>query len=131
MKRNIFLVFVLIVLSILLSAPSGYLLNKYIFVVNGGFATFSIPTDLSAIINGLPVSYLFLIPLLFIIFGKQKKILMVVLFSLPMIIFSFMVSIEYLFWSLIFFVSGIILAKLINFIISKIRRPNPPMIISE
>jgi len=129
MKRNILLFFVLVVLSPLLAIPFGYLLNSYIFIISGGFATFSLPTDLSAIINGLPVSYLFLTPLLFIILGKSKKLLVAIILSLPMLIFSYIVSPEYLFWSLIFFISGIILAKLINIIISKFKRPNPPMVI--
>ena len=123
MKRNMLLVFVLIISSLLLAAPFGYLLNKYVFVVSGGFSTFSIPTDLSAIINGLPVSYLFLIPILFTIFGKQKKI-MIILMSLPMLIFSFIVSMEYLFWSVVFFITGIVLSVILQKI-SKLKHPNP------
>ena len=127
MKRNILLVFILVVLSPLLAIPFGYLLNSYVFTINGGFATFSLPTDLSAIINGLPVSYLFLVPLLFIIWGKLKKLLMVIILSLPMLIFSYIVSLEYLFWSAIFFVSGIAIAKIIKFVFSRFKHPNPPM----
>ena len=119
MKRNILLVFILIILSSLLALPFGYLLNNYIFTISGGFATFSLPTDLSAIINGLPVSYLFLVPLLFIIWGKLKKLVIVTVLSLPMLVFSYIVSPEYLFWSFIFFVSGIAIAKILNFALKK------------
>ena len=129
MKRNILLILGLVVGSIILAIPFGYLLNSYIFTMSGGFATFSLPTDLSAIINGLPVSYLFLTPLLFIIWRKSKKLLVAIILSLPMLIFSYIVSLEYLFWSLIFFASGIILAKLILSIISKIKHSNSPIMV--
>lgn len=120
MKRNILLVFVLIGLSLLLATPFGNLINPYLFPYSG-FATFSFPDDLSGFLNGLPLVYLILTPIIFNIWGKSKKWLSIILVSVPAIIISIIASVRYTFWSLIFFAVGIIL----SIIIQKLFRRNP------
>ena len=122
MKRNILLIFVIIVLSLILAMPFGNLVNKYVFT-SSGFATFSIPDDISSFINGLPLVYLLLTTLIFGMFGKSKKWIIAFILAIPSIIFSFMVSTKYLTWSAIFLISGIIIAKIVEFISSKSKQP--------
>ncbi len=114
MKRNILLIFGIIILSIILAIPFGNFLNKYVFTIRGGFGTFSLPTDLSSIINGLVVAYLFSVSFILISFCKSHRLILTIILSLPAIIFSYIISIQYLFWSVIFFISGLIIALIIQ-----------------
>ena len=113
MKRNILLVFVLIVLSLLLATPFGNLVNPYLFPYSG-FSTFSFPDDLSGFLNGLQFVYLILTPIIFNVWGKSKKWLSIVLVSVPAIVISIVASVRYTFWALIFFVVGIILSIILK-----------------
>jgi len=128
MKRNILLIFVLIVLSLLLAMPFGNVVNRYVFT-SSGFATFSIPDDISSFINGLPLVYLLLTTLIFGIFGKNKKWIIAFILAIPAIIFSFIVGTKYLTWSIIFLVLGIVVTKMVKLISSNVHRSNPPMIV--
>lgn len=116
MKRNILLVFLLVVISILLSYLLGGFINTRIFGLSG-FEGFFVPTEIINFINSFPFLYIFLSPFLFISFGKGKKILWSVLSILPILYFLFDIEsgTKIWFWSIIFFASGAIIANVVNF----------------
>jgi hypothetical protein len=116
MKRNILLVFILIVSSLLLAMPFGNLIVSRLFSSQGGFATFSFPSDLGDFLNGLPFLYFFLSTLLFGLFGKGKKWVWSIISILPILYGLFYIEsgIEIWFWSVIFFVAGIILSIILK-----------------
>mgnify|MGYP001617742603 FL=1 len=123
MKKNILLLILLIILSALLAIPFGRLVISHLFNTSGGFATFSLPSDLGNFLNGMPYLYLLLAPFLFGTFGKGKKWIWSIVSTIPILYFLFYIESGKLiwFWSLIFFVSGIILA----FIFQKLFKRNP------
>ena len=104
MKRNIILVLVLIITSLLLAMSFGNLIISRLFSFQGGFATFSLPSDLGDFLNGLPFLYFFLSTLLFGLFGKGKKWIWSVISVLPILYGLFYIEsgIEIWFWSVVF-----------------------------
>lgn len=116
MKKNLSLFFLVIVASLVFAYPVGILLGyispSFRF---GGFATFSTPADISLFSNGLPISFLFLQPLFLGLWGKNKKWVWVVTSIIPILIFSFFVSQRYFFWSVVFFLAGLLISLIINF----------------
>ena len=131
MKRNILLLFVLIILSLVLATPVGSLISSKLLNSGGGFGTFSLPSDLGNFLNGLPFSYLFLSSFLFSLLGRGKKWIWSIVSIIPILYFLFYIESGGIiwFWSLIFFVSGIIISKLLRLTISKFKYSNPPMIV--
>lgn len=115
MKRNILLFLTLIAMSIVFAVPIGNLVNKYVFP--GG--SWIVPPSVSSLLNGAPYAYLILLPLLFGIWGRGKKWLMIGILSIPVIILAWWASERYLFWSLVFFVSGIMITSIINFFLKR------------
>ncbi len=65
----------LVLLSIILSYYSGYFIGRlYIYLFPGvGGGLYSVPTDAAAFFVGWPLQFIFLITLLFTIFGGSKK----------------------------------------------------------
>jgi hypothetical protein len=129
MKRNILLILGLVVGSIILAIPfANFVVYKLVFHYSGDWI---VPKSIADFANGLPFLYLLLSPILFGIWGKGKKWLWVIVSILPIVVLDIYIGAfkDMWFWSLIFFVSGIILAKLIPFIISKIKHSNPPMVV--
>lgn len=129
MKKNLFILFLVIILSVILIYPLGYILNQFVFHQQGGGFDVG-PDDMMVdIFIGAMVIPPLLSSFMYSFWGKGKqKWIYALILSLPSVIFFRWAGI-YLVIPLISFVSGIILAKLINFIISKLKRPNPPMMV--
>lgn len=120
MKRNILLVFVLIVLSTLLAMPfANFVVYKFIFHYSGDWI---VPKEISDFTNGLPFIYFLLSPLLFGLWGLGRKWLWVAVSLLPILYTLYYIESEtYIwFWSSIFFIVGILL----SFIFKKLFRRN-------
>ncbi len=115
--KNISLIFVLITLSYLLATPVGSYLGPKIFYTDGGFATFSLPSDFGNFLNGVPFVYLFLSAFLFGTFGKGRKWVWATTCAIPMIYFLFSIDsgLVIWLWSAASFAKGIIIALAINF----------------
>ena len=125
MKRNILLVVFLVVLSGVIAIPFGNLIISRLFN-SGGFATFSIPSDLGDFLNGFPFLYILLSPLLLGLFGKGEKWVWSIISILPILFFLYYIEsgIKIWTWSVVFFVTGIVLA----FILQKLFKKNSPQI---
>ncbi len=128
MKRNIFLIFVLIVSSLLLAIPfANFVVYKLVFNYYGSWV---VTKDVANFANGFPFVYILLSSLLFGIWGLGKKWIWSIISVLPILYGLFYIesSIEIWFWSIVFFASGIILAWLIRKIYFKLKHPKPPMV---
>jgi hypothetical protein len=125
MKRNILLAIILVILSALLAIPFGDLIISRLFNA-GGFATFSLPSDLGNFMNGLPFLYFLLSSLLFGLWGKGKKWVWSIASIIPILYFLFSIESGKLIWlwSAIFYIIGIVLA----FILQKIFKKNSAVI---
>lgn len=129
MKRNILLIFILVILSLLLAVPvANVVIYKIIFNYYGDWI---VPKGLADLVNGLPFTYLFLSTFIFGLFGKGKKWIWSVVSIIPIIYFLYYIEsgMPIWIWSFVFFISGIILAKIVELITSKFKHPNPPMIV--
>ncbi len=116
MKRNILLFAVIIIVSIILIYPVGNFFNEYILKEQGG-AGFDVGPD-QAMINlfvGGMITLPFLSPLFFGIWGRSKlRWFFAIILSLP-IIFIFKWAGTYLYIPFISFISGAIIANVVNF----------------
>ncbi len=112
MKRNLGLFGVLIVLSLLLAYPLGFVMSSQ-FLSGASGLVFS--EDFLKFTDGLFLVYLILTPLIFGIWGQGRRWFKVAIVSLPVMAFCVFVGSGYLGWSLIFFISSIILTLIINF----------------
>ena len=122
MKRNILLVFLNIVLSLVIAYPLGhFVIGKFIFkyrffdfVISSGFADF---------IDGLLFGFLMLSPIVHGLWGHGKKWLWSLVSVLPIIVFDLWIgaSKAIWLWSAVFFAAGIVIALVIN---SLRKKPN-------
>jgi|GEM_PF-4016090 len=131
MKRNILLVFALIIISSLLAIPvANGIIYKIIFNYYGDWI---VPKGLADLVNGFPFTYIFLATFLFGLFGKGRKWIWSVVSITPILYFLYYIEsgISIWFWSTIFFILGIIIAKIVEFLLYKFKHPNPPMIIKK
>ena len=119
MKRNILLVLIVILLIIIFIYPIGYTLNKIIFhETGGGFDVGPDEAMVNVFIGGMIVPPL-LSSLLFGLWGKgRSKWILAIILSSPSI-FLFKWAGIYLVLPFIAFVTGLLLAKLVKFIIKR------------
>jgi hypothetical protein len=113
MKRNFILFFILFLFSILLSYPFGFITGS--FAMSHGLSSFIVPNEISWILNGFFWIYLILTPLIFGIWGRGRRKLKIGIVALPALALAVFVGQDFLGWSLIFFVSSIILTTVINY----------------
>lgn len=119
MKRNLLLFIVLLFVSVAVSIPVGNFYSNVLTNYSNGFSTFSIPQDLSNLLNGFPLSFLFLSPFILGIFGHGKKWVFTVVVAMLVLILSFFINLGYFKWSVIFFGAGLLLAVIINYFRNK------------
>ncbi len=116
MKRNFGLSIILIILSVILAYPFGYITN---FLLPPSGSLFLVPNEISWILNGFFWVYLILTPIIFGIWGEGRKKLKIGIIALPALALAIFVGQDFLGWSLIFFVSSIILTFILNTLRSK------------
>jgi hypothetical protein len=112
MKRNFGLLIVLILLSVILSYPFGYITGS--FSMSHGLSSFIVPNEISWILNGFFWVYLILTPIIFGLWGKGRRKLKIGIMALPALALAVFIGQDFLGWSLIFFVSSIILTLILN-----------------
>jgi len=126
MKRNLLLVLVVIIVSMILIYPVGYWANKLIFQQygDGGFDVGPDQMMVDLFIGGMIIPPL-VGPFIFGIWGEKKsKWLLAVILSLPSILFFRWAGI-YLLIPLTSFCVGTLLSKI------SFKHPNPPMILNK
>lgn len=116
MKRILGLFGILIVSSLVLAYPLGVIMSAQF---PSGVSDLILPKEFLDFFDGIFWSYLILTPLLFGIWGIGRRWLQIVVVSFPVLAFCIFVGSGYLGWSLIFFISSIILTLIINIFRSK------------
>lgn len=112
MKRNFVLFVVLVIISIILAYPFGFL--SWNLAPSYGLSSIVLSNNIGQILNGFFWVYLILTPLIFGIWGRGRRKLKIGIVALPALALAIFVGQDFLGWSLIFFVSSIILTSLIN-----------------
>jgi hypothetical protein len=75
------------------------------------------------------LAYVFLVPFIFEIFGAGKKRIWMLCLLLPLALFWISADRYYIYVPIVLGIIAFAFAKLINFIISKFKHPNPPMVV--
>jgi hypothetical protein len=125
--KNIILLAAVLVLSYYTAPYFGALYDKFSPQYDGSFI--GVPKSLAVFVAGLPVAYVFFVPFLLEIFGTGNKKKWIMWSLLPPALLWIFADVYYIYVPIILAVIAFALAKLINFVISKIKRPNPPMVI--
>lgn len=126
MKRNILLLLLTIVLSIVCIYPLGYVFNQFIFHQQGGGFDVGPDENMINIFIGTMATPPLLSAFIFGIWGKSKwRWLFATIISVPSIILFRWAGI-YMIVPLVSFLFGVILAKSINFLAEKFRHQNSP-----
>lgn len=95
-------------------------LSNYFRETGGGWISF--PQSFIEFISGIPVTYAFFTSLFFGLFRKEGKWNDHLLALSPALLLSALGGVVWFFWTAVFFMGGIFLAKLINLIISKFKQ---------
>ncbi|MFA6405457.1 MAG: hypothetical protein WCW46_01760 [Candidatus Paceibacterota bacterium] len=100
-------------------------------MIFNNYGSWFVTEDFAHFANGFPFTYLFLSTFLFGLFGKGRKWLWSVISVIPVLYFLYYIEsgTSIWLWSAVFFVSGIIVAKIMEFISSRVRTSNPPMVV--
>ncbi|MFH0999670.1 MAG: hypothetical protein V1783_02410 [Bacteroidota bacterium] len=125
MRRN-FLFFILVIVTSLVSAPYLGVWYDQISIQYGGWMTSKKDAVYFA---GLLVSYVFFIPLLYGIFGIRKNKNWIIWTLLPVLLLWFGADKYHIYIPVLLIIAALFIAKLLNLLISKLKRPNPPMVI--
>lgn len=113
--KNIFRFFLLLVASVGTTLLIGENLNNYLFPGSGSWI---VPPEIVNFVNAFPLIYLFLIPLVFLIQGEQKKWIWISGSLLLLIATTVYQGSGFSIWALsaIFFLAGTIVAFGINLV---------------
>jgi len=118
--KNFLLLIAVFILSYLTAPYFGSFYDKFSLQYNNSFL--GTGKDLSLFIAGLPVAYVFFVPFLYEIFGSGSKIKWILWLLLPPTLFWLSADRYYIYIPIILAIVAFFLAKLINFIISKLKK---------
>ena len=127
MKRNILLFILVLVMSFATASYFGSLYNY--FVPQDSSSMLGASKDTAIFTAGIFFSYVFLVPLIFELFGMGSKKKWIVVSLVPVILFYLSDNIKLVYIPILTAIIGFLLAKIINFLISKFKHPNPPMVV--
>lgn len=125
--KNIFLLVVVLLLSYYTAPYFGSWYDK--FSPQNSSSFLGIGKEISLFIVGLPFAYVFFTIFLFgvLSFGSKKKWIGILL--IPPILFWLVLDSYHIYLPIILGIIAFVLAKLINLVISKFKRPNLPMVV--
>ncbi|OHA89861.1 MAG: hypothetical protein A2741_03020 [Candidatus Zambryskibacteria bacterium RIFCSPHIGHO2_01_FULL_43_27] len=121
MKRNISLTLSSIVISGFVASLFGGVISQKMFGPSG-FEGFFVPQEIINFVNSFPFVYILLSTILFLIFGRDRKWIWLGFISILPVVVVFIyirAGIAFWLWFGAFFVSGIILVQIINFLSRK------------
>jgi hypothetical protein len=124
--KNFILLIVVLILSYFTAPYFGALYDR--FSPQYDYSFFNLGKESVVFLAGLPVAYVFFIPFLFEIFGTGSKKKWIIWSLIPPALFWISADKYYIYIPIILGIVSFGLAKLINFIIPKIRKPNPIVI---
>jgi hypothetical protein len=125
--KNFLLLVAVLVLSCFTAPYFGALYDK--FYPQNGSSFLGIGEETAVFVAGVPFAYMFLIPFVFELFGSGNKKKLILWALLPVVLFYLYDSVGLSYIPIILAIIAFALAKLVNFIISKLHHPNPPMVI--
>ncbi len=126
MRKNILLFVLVLTISFASASYVGGWYDKIspqygsLFLGNGKNAAVSFA--------GFLVSYVFFIPFIYSLFGFKKNKNWIIWLLLPVILLWFYADKYYFYIPVLLIIVAFLIAKLIQFIIFKLKRPNPPII---
>lgn len=85
--------------------------------------------NLAIFFAGLLISYIFLIPLVYGLFGIKRNKKWIIWSLLPVILLVLMADKYHFYIPVLLITTALVIAWVVRFIISKFKRPNPPMVI--
>ncbi|MBI5470138.1 hypothetical protein HY968_02335 [Candidatus Kaiserbacteria bacterium] len=108
------ILFAAVILFAGLLAKQSWSLYKAIFHESGGAWL-----DLGDIV-GLMLNYIFLIPLMFVLFGERRKYILVIVFLIPILLFEWGSSSLFLMQDLVLAMLGFVIGLVSRFVATKI-----------
>lgn len=127
MRKNILFFILVIVLSFVLAPYFGNFYNSIISQNDNSFLGLSKETVV--FVAGIPFAYVFLIPFVFELFGTGNKKKWILWSLLPVVLFYLYDSVSLSYIPILASIIGFVIAKFINLLISKLKHPNPPMVV--
>ncbi len=124
MRKNILLLILVLSIGLVTAPYFGSWYDKISPQYSGWM------TDKNAAVSfaGFLVSYVFFIPLIYGLFGIKKNKNWIIWLLTPILLFWLGADSSHIYIPIILSLFGFGLAKLIQFIIFKLKRPNPPKI---
>lgn len=122
MRRNILLLILVIVLSFATASYFGGIYDG--FYEQNGDSFLGIDKDTAVFVAGIPFAYMFLTPLIFSLFGVGNKNKWILWSLLPVLLFYLYDSVVLSYIPIFASIIAFLLAKLINFLISKLKTQN-------
>lgn len=129
MNKNLKNIFLLIVALVLAYLTAPYFGSWYDQINPQYDSLFGAPKNITDTVAGLPLAYVFFIPLLFELWGKGKKNWWMIILLAPVILFYLYADLSLVYIPIALAIAGCLIAKLVRLIYSKIHHPNPPMVI--
>jgi len=123
--KNFLLLIAVLILSYLMAPYLGAWYDKLSFQ----YGSFFFGRNDAVFFAGMFVSYTFFVPFMYGLFGIKKNKNWIIWLLCPAVLL-WLGSDKYHFYiAIVFIITALLLAKLINIVISKLHRPNPPMVI--
>lgn len=127
MRRNILLFILVLVLSFATASYFGSLYNNFSPQHESTF--WGLDTSDSISFVGFFVAYIFFVILIFGFVGFKRNKSWFIVTLIPPTLLWLGADLNHIYIPVFFGLAGFLLAKLINFIISKFRRANPPLVL--
>lgn len=123
--KKILLFIVVLVLSYFAASPVGTWYDT-ISPQHGGWM---VGGNQAVFFAGMVVSYIFFIPFIYGLFGIKRNKNWIIWSILPAVLLMFGADKYHFYIPVLLIIGALALVWLIRFIISKFRRPNPPMVV--
>jgi len=121
--KNVLLLVSVLVPSYFLASYIGGWYNQ----IDPQYGSLFFDSSDSVVVYGFIFSYIFFVPLIFELFSKKNKNKWIIILLAPIILFLLYTNTRLVYIFIITSIIGFLLAKIINFIVSKFKHPNLPM----
>ena len=128
MKNNVLLFILVLVISLATASYFGGLYDIFDAQYGGGWMA---DKEMAVNLAGFIFAYVFFIPFVFELLSKRNKNKWMIWSLVPVILLYIGYNWQLLYIPIIASIVGCLLAKLINFVISKLKHSNPPMVINK